>query len=70
MGQRATIVGARIGGTPDDPGWVLKQMIKPFDDVEIITSLAFEAAVGALKPGLGTTSPSLAGPERAGSPGR
>ncbi len=34
--------------------WVLKQHgIEPFVDVEIITSLAFEAAVGAFEAGLG-----------------
>jgi NitT/TauT family transport system substrate-binding protein len=50
-----TIVGARIGGVPQMTlEWVLKQHgIKPFEDVEIITSLAFEAAVGAFEAGLG-----------------
>src|SRR5690554_3472931 len=50
-----TIVGARIGGVPQMTlEWVLKQNgIKPFEDVEIITSLAFEAAVGAFEAGLG-----------------
>jgi NitT/TauT family transport system substrate-binding protein len=50
-----TIVGARIGGVPQMTlEWVLKQHgIKPFEDVEIITSLAFEAAVGAFDSGLG-----------------
>lgn len=50
-----TIVGARLGGVPQMTlEWVLKQNgIKPFEDVEIITSLAFEAAVGAFEAGLG-----------------
>lgn len=50
-----TIVGARIGGVPQMAlEWVLKQKgIRPFEDVEIITSLAFEAAVGAFEAGLG-----------------
>jgi NitT/TauT family transport system substrate-binding protein len=50
-----TIVGARIGGVPQMTlEWVLKQHgIEPFVDVEIITSLAFEAAVGAFDSGLG-----------------
>jgi len=50
-----TIVGARIGGVPQMVlEWVLKSHgIKPFEDVEIITSLAFEAAVGAFEAGLG-----------------
>ncbi len=50
-----TIVGARIGGVPQMTlEWVLKQHgIRPFEDVEIITSLAFEAAVGAFEAGLG-----------------
>lgn len=50
-----TIVGARIGGVPQMClEWVLKaQGILPFEDVEIITSLAFEAAVGAFEAGLG-----------------
>ncbi len=50
-----TIVGARIGGVPQMClEWVLKQHgIEPFVDVEIITSLAFEAAVGAFEAGLG-----------------
>lgn len=51
-----TIVGARIGGVPPQMclEWVLKQHgIEPFVDVEIITSLAFEAAVGAFEAGLG-----------------
>lgn len=50
-----TIVGARIGGVPQMClEWVLKKHgIEPFDDVEIITSLAFEAAVGAFEAGLG-----------------
>lgn len=50
-----TIVGARIGGVPQMVlEWVLKKHgIKPFEDVEIITSLAFEAAVGAFESGLG-----------------
>lgn len=49
------IVGARIGGVPQMClEWVLKQNgIEPFVDVEIITSLAFEAAVGAFEAGLG-----------------
>ncbi len=49
------IVGARIGGVPQMClEWVLKQHgIEPFVDVEIITSLAFEAAVGAFEAGLG-----------------
>jgi NitT/TauT family transport system substrate-binding protein len=50
-----TIVGARIGGVPQMAlEWVLKQHgIEPFVDVEIITSLAFEAAVGAFEAGVG-----------------
>jgi len=50
-----TIVGARLGGVPQMTlEWVLKQHgIRPFEDVEIITSLAFEAAVGAFEAGLG-----------------
>jgi NitT/TauT family transport system substrate-binding protein len=50
-----TIVGARIGGVPQMClEWVLKQHgIRPFEDVEIITGLAFEAAVGAFEAGLG-----------------
>ena len=50
-----TIVGARIGGVPQMAlEWVLKQHgIEPFVDVEIITSLAFETAVGAFESGLG-----------------
>lgn len=50
-----TIVGARIGGVPQmSLEWVLKQHgIEPFVDVEIITSLAFEAAVGAFEAGVG-----------------
>jgi len=50
-----TIVGARIGGVPQMAlEWVLKKHgIEPFVDVEIITSLAFEAAVGAFESGLG-----------------
>lgn len=50
-----TIVGARIGGVPQMVlEWVLKKHgIEPFEDVEIITSLAFEAAVGAFESGLG-----------------
>lgn len=50
-----TIVGARIGGVPQMAlEWVLKQHgIEPFVDVEIITSLAFEAAVGAFEAGMG-----------------
>lgn len=50
-----TIVGARIGGVPQMAlEWVLKQHgIEPFVDVEIITSLAFETAVGAFEAGLG-----------------
>ena len=50
-----TIVGARIGGVPQMTlEWVLKKHgIEPFKDVEIITSLAFEAAVGAFESGLG-----------------
>ena len=50
-----TIVGARIGGVPQMVlEWVLKSHgIRPFEDVEIITSLAFEAAVGAFESGLG-----------------
>lgn len=49
------IVGARIGGVPQmSLEWVLKQHgIRPFIDVEIITSLAFEAAVGAFEAGVG-----------------
>jgi NitT/TauT family transport system substrate-binding protein len=50
-----TIVGARIGGVPQMAlEWVLKKHgIEPFVDVEIITSLAFEAAVGAFEAGMG-----------------
>lgn len=50
-----TIVGARKGGVPQMTlEWVLKQHgIEPFEDVEIITGLAFEAAVGAFEAGLG-----------------
>lgn len=50
-----TIVGARIGGVPQMAlEWVLKKHgIEPFVDVEIITSLAFEAAVGAFEAGVG-----------------
>lgn len=50
-----TIVGARVGGVPQMVlEWVLKSHgIEPFVDVEIITSLAFEAAVGAFESGLG-----------------
>lgn len=50
-----TIVGARVGGVPQMTlEWVLKQHgVVPFDDVEIITGLAFEAAVGAFEAGLG-----------------
>lgn len=50
-----TIVGARIGGVPQMAlEWVLKKHgIEPFVDVEIITSLAFEAAVGAFDAGVG-----------------
>lgn len=50
-----TIVGARIGGVPQmSLEWVLKQHgIQPFVDVEIITGLAFEAAVGAFEAGVG-----------------
>lgn len=50
-----TIVGARIGGVPQMAlEWVLKKHgIDPFVDVEIITSLAFEAAVGAFEAGMG-----------------
>ena len=50
-----TIVGARIGGVPQMClEWVLKENgIRPFEDVEIITGLAFEAAVGAFEAGLG-----------------
>lgn len=50
-----TIVGARIGGAPQMAlEWVLKQNgIEPFVDVEIITNLAFEAAVGAFEAGVG-----------------
>lgn len=50
-----TIVGARIGGVPQMVlEWVLKSHgVRPFEDVEIITSLAFEAAVGAFESGLG-----------------
>jgi NitT/TauT family transport system substrate-binding protein len=50
-----TIVGARIGGVPQmSLEWVLKKHgIEPFVDVEIITSLAFEAAVGAFEAGVG-----------------
>lgn len=50
-----TIVGARIGGAPQMAlEWVLKKHgIEPFVDVEIITSLAFEAAVGAFDAGMG-----------------
>lgn len=50
-----TIIGARKGGVPQMVlEWVLKQNdIKPFVDVEIITHLAFEAAVGAFEAGLG-----------------
>lgn len=49
------IVGARIGGVPQMClEWVLKENgIRPFEDVEIITGLAFEAAVGAFEAGLG-----------------
>lgn len=47
------IVGARLGGVPQMClEWVLKQHgIRPFVDVEIITGLAFEAAVGAFEGG-------------------
>ncbi|NLJ79522.1 MAG: ABC transporter substrate-binding protein [Firmicutes bacterium] len=50
-----TIVGARIGGVPQMAlEWVLKKHgIRPFEDVKIITGLAFEAAVGAFEAGLG-----------------
>lgn len=50
-----TIVGARLGGVPQMVlEWVLKDKgIVPFEDVEIITNLAFEAALGAFQAGLG-----------------
>lgn len=50
-----TIVGARRGGVPQMVlEWVLKQHgIEPFQDVEVLTNLAFEAAVGAYESGLG-----------------
>lgn len=50
-----TIVGARLGGVPQMVlEWVLKSYgIEPFTEVEIITNLAFEAAVGAFQAGLG-----------------
>ena len=50
-----TIVGARVGGVPQMAlEWVLKKHgIEPFVDVEVITSLAFEAAVGAFEAGMG-----------------
>lgn len=50
-----TIVGARKGGVPQMVlEWVLKQNgIRPFVDVDIITNLAFEAAVGAFQAGIG-----------------
>lgn len=50
-----TIVGARKGGVPQMVlEWVLKQNgIQPFVDVNIITNLAFEAAVGAYQAGVG-----------------
>lgn len=50
-----TIVGARRGGVPQMVlEYVLKiHGIQPFEDVEILTNLAFEAAVGAYESGLG-----------------
>ena len=55
-----TIVGARIGGVPQMTlEWVLKQHgIRPFEDGEIITSLAFEAPSAPLRLDLATTLPS------------
>lgn len=50
-----TIVGARVGGVPQMVlEFVLKQHgIEPFEDVDILTNLAFETAVGAYQAGLG-----------------
>jgi NitT/TauT family transport system substrate-binding protein len=50
-----TIVGARPGGVPEMVlEYVLRQHgITPFEDVDIITNLAFAAAPGAFQAGLG-----------------
>lgn len=50
-----TIIGARLGGVPQMVlEWVLKKHgIKPFEDVNIVTSLAFAAAPGAFAGGMG-----------------
>ena len=57
MGRRAgkTIVGARIARSPDDLGMgpQTEQGSNPLKMWRIITSLAFEAAVGAFEAGLG-----------------
>ena len=59
FGSEATVYiysqGAQDHGAPQMAlEWVLKQKgIEPFVDVEIVTSLAFEAAVGAFEAGMG-----------------
>lgn len=68
-----TIIGARPGGVPEMVlEYVLKQHgITPFVDVEIITNLAFAAAPGAFRAGLGDYiaqfEPSMTQLEMAGS---